>query len=100
MIPFCLAVAGWIVDALVDGPVLPHQRIRVHAARHTDPLDQATHVPAVLAPDQLDPMRESLIDDRFIARSILRTLASLRVYAASEQCASALGRDVSHVANN
>lgn len=63
--PFCIAVAVWILDAVVDDPVLPHQRIRVREFTTPIPLI-SPHAPVVLAPRQFDPVREILVEDRFV----------------------------------
>ena len=68
MIQLGFAVAVRIVEAVVDDPVLLRQRIHVHAVHHADALDQTVSVAAVLTSDQLDLVREILIDDRVVER--------------------------------
>jgi len=68
MIQLGFAVAVRIVEAVVDDPVLLRQRIHVHAVHHADALDQTVSVAAVLTSDQLDLVREILIDDRVVKR--------------------------------
>lgn len=74
--------------------MLAHQQIRGHTVHHADPFDQAKHVPTVLAPDQPDPVRAILADDRLVIYSILLALPSLPDCAGSQQVVSARWRDV------
>jgi len=61
-----LAVAGRVVDAVIDDPVFAALRVHVDAVHHADALDQAVSVAAVLSPHELDLVRKILVGDRVI----------------------------------
>ncbi len=61
VIEFGPAVAVRIVNTVIDNPVFAALRIHVHTVHHTDALDEAVGVAAVLPPHEFDLVREVLV---------------------------------------
>src|SRR5512145_1749276 len=54
MVQFRLAIACWVVDAVVNDPKLISHRVDVHTSHHPDPFDDSVCIATVLPAHQLN----------------------------------------------